>query len=279
MHIHMPFVDNIDLSRMPDPHHIALGFGNEVIRRIPGAKLAHRNPRWLWVYMPNEHVPRGAIGYSCESGKATTFNVLSPSIKNGKFHDGREQYRMAMSVNETTALKNALTHLRAVKPADLQDLTWSAFRESYNLVGSNLRGEIMSIERELFSTSLSVVGTPRVLNELRQLLETGHTFVDPEMRQLLTTYFNLKTELANGRVETPMAFITATMHGDQQVFTVMRTSDGNRYHATWEEPEVYVDELPEHLAGRVAVMSMAEQGVYVEGVGYKATPRLFYVVI
>ena len=37
------------------------------------------------------------------------------------------------------------------------------------------------------------------------------------------------------------------------------------------------EELPEHLLGAVSVLSMVDQGQYVEGVGYRAADNMFYV--
>ncbi len=43
------------------------------------------------------------------------------------------------------------------------------------------------------------------------------------------------------------------------------------------EIETYYDDLPEHILGRLAVMSMVEDGAFVPGVGFKHTEGMFYV--
>jgi hypothetical protein len=39
------------------------------------------------------------------------------------------------------------------------------------------------------------------------------------------------------------------------------------------------EDLPEELAGKVAVMSMCENGHFVEGVGYKVNDAMFYFYV
>ena len=263
-------------------HPMALqDFCKAVEAAIPGCRTTPRNDKWCWVYMPDDHVAMGAIGYGNFTDKGRgehTYTVLSRTIVNGKYNSGREQHRMAMSTSSIVATKNAKKYLRRHSPAELVKLTFRYAREAVSTMRTTLRAAVGKAEGELFGGNLPNRKQVSMLVELRHLLLSDHAFLDPTIPAKLTEYFGLLDEDQNMQGGHNMNFVAISVAHGRQRFDVVPV-DKLDYHRwpTVGEPQVFYEDMPEDILGRVAVLSMVEDGTNVPGVGFRHTEGMFYV--
>lgn len=256
-------------------------FCKAVEAAIPGCRTTPRNDKWCWVYMPDDHVAMGAIGYGNFTDKlrgAHTYTVLSRKITNGKYNSGRDQHHMAMSTSMVVATKNAKKYLRRHSPAELVKLTSRYAREAVSTMRSNLRAAVGKAEGELFGGSLPNRKQVSMLAELKHLLLSDHAFLDPTIPAKLTEYFGLLDEDQNSQGGHNMNFVAISVAHGRQRFDVVPVDKIDYHWPTVGELQSFYEDMPEDILGRVAVLSMVEDGTYVPGVGFRHTEGMFYVV-
>jgi hypothetical protein len=255
-------------------------FRKEVEAAIPGCRTTPRNDKWCWVYMPDDHVAMGAIGYGnfTDRGRGpTTYAVMSRTIVNGKYNSGREQHHMATSTSMAVSTKNAKKYLRRHAPTELVKLTSRHARDAVSTMRSNLRAVVGKAEVELFGGNLPNRRQVPILPELKHLMISNHTFLDPTIPAKLTEYFGLLDEDQNSQGGHNMNFVAISVAHGRQRFDVVPVDRIDHYWPTVGDPQVFYEDMPEDILGRVAVLSMVEDGTYVPGVGFRHTEGMFYV--
>ena len=122
----------------------------------------------------------------------------------------------------------------------------------------------------------------RMLTELRNLVDTGHEFVDPAFGSELTAMFKLYDDHKLVK-DKPIHcyFVRVYERFGKQTFDVCMVD--NLHKGAWHtdistEVTRYTDDLPEDIMGKVSMLAMVESGTYVDDVGYRADEGLFYVV-
>jgi hypothetical protein len=274
-------LDEHDKREEQSPHGYALvNFRREIEAAIPGCRTTVRNGNWAWVYMPDDHYAMGAVGYGdfSRNGRGgSTYAVRSRTIVNGKYSDGSDQHRMLMSSNSSVAVKNAKKYLRRLSPQDLVQQTHEHLREAIGTMRSNARNVLMEKEAKLFGANLHGRSRAPILTELKHLVMSGHTFLDPSMPERLTEYFALYAENDDTQQPCSMLFVAVSRSGDKQRFDIVPVDKAENHWPQVGEPETFYDDVPEHVLGRLAVLSMVETGTFVPGVGFKHTEGLFYV--
>ena len=262
-------------------HPLALqDFCREVEAAIPGCRTTPRNNNWCWVYMPDDHVAMGAIGYGnfTDRGRGpTTYAVMSRTITNGKYNSGRDQHHMATSTSMAVATKNAKKYLRRHSPAELVKLTFRYAREAVSTMRTTLRAAVGKAEGELFGGNLPNRKQVSMLVELKHLLLSDHAFLDPTIPAKLTEYFGLLDEDQNMQGGHNMNFVAISVAHGRQRFDVVPVDKLDYHWPTVGEPQVFYEDMPEDILGRVAVLSMVEDGTNVPGVGFRHTEGMFYV--
>ena len=257
-------------------------FRKEVEAAIPGCRTTPRNnDKWCWVYMPDDHVAMGAIGYgnfTNNSRAAFTYTVHARTVVNGKYSYHSKQHNMVMTTNLSVAVKNAKKYLRRYSPKELMEQTRKFPRDKIQGVRTNLRSEVNKQEVLLFGGSLPNRDSSPMLTELRHLLNSGHAFLTDTVPTRLTEYFNLLAEDKHGQQGYNMDFVAISKVGERMRFDVIPVDKMDNHWPTAGELQTYYEDVPEHTLGRVAVLNMVEDGGYVPGVGYRHTERMFYVV-
>ena len=257
-----------------------LEFRSAVEAAIPGCRTTRRGQNWAWVYMPEDHYAMGAVGYGnfSQNGRGgSTYAVRSNNITNNKYATGSKQRRMVMSKASLVAVKNAKTYLRKLSPQDLVKHTHEYVRDAIKDMRSNARSIVMKQEVELFGASLYGRKQSPVVVELKLLMERGHTFHNASMSDQLREYFALMGEDDDTQQPYNMLFVSVTRSGNKQRFDIVPVDKADHHWATPGDAETYYDNAPEHVLGRLAVLSMVENGTFVPGVGLKHTEGLFYV--
>ena len=270
-----------DTREERSPHGYALvNFRREVEAAIPGCRTTIRNHQWAWVYMPDDHYAMGAVGYGdfSRNGRGgLTYAVRSRNIANGKYSDGSDQHHMLMSSNISVAVKNAKKYLRRLSPQELVSQSHEYLREAIGQMRSTARQVLMEKEAKLFGANLNWRKQAPVLAELKHLVMSGHTFLDASMSTQLTEYFALSAENDDTQQPCNMLFVSVTRSGNKQRFDIVPVDNAENHWPRVGEPETFYDDVPEHVLGRLAVLSMVESGALVPGVGFKHTEGLFYV--
>ena len=253
-------------------------FRKAVEAAIPGCRTTPYNNMWCWVYMPEDHVAMGAIGYGNFSNNgrgASTYAVASRTIANRKYGNGTEQYCTVKSVSIGVSVKSAKKYLRKHSPKELVERTKESIREAVNKIRNNVVSVVNKSEVDLFGGTLR--RNAPMLAEIRYLLNSGHKFLDPTVPAKLTEYFALLTEEQNTQGRVNMDFVAVSVAHGKQRFDVVPVDKVDYHWPTIGEPQSFYDDVPEDIIGRLAVLSMVEDGAYVPGVGLRHTEGMFYV--
>lgn len=273
-------LDDTDLGQMPSNLCLLKTKVSEAFRGVAFAKMGGNR---LWVYYPDEPYPMGYIGYGdfrTEVSGGDQYIVGSRTITNEKYGSYQDQHNMKMTVNVETAMRNARRFLRNFSP---QEMAKSKLRtvcsQSQDSLG-DISTEYRNKMRELFDHESS--RSNKMLTELRNLVDTGHEFVDAAFGSELRVMFELLDD-QKALKDKPihMYFVRVSEKFGKQTFDV-GTID-NVQKSSWQvemsnEFKRYTDDLPEEIMGKLSVLTMVENDSYVDDVGYRAAEGMFYVV-
>ena len=236
-----------------------------------------------WVYYPDEPYPMGYIGcgdFRTEVVGDDTYMVASRTITNDKYATYQDQHHMKMTVNINTAVRNAKRFLRNFSPREIARAHLSSVTDKAKDSQSSVGTEYRNAMRTLFDHESSQ--SNKMLTELRNLMDTGHEFIDASFGVELTTMFSLLDEYKSLR-DKPVHcyFVRVFEKFGKQTFDVCMVDDihTNTWNAKVSEDfQRYTDDLPEYIMGKLAMLNMVENGTYVDDVGYRADDSVFYVV-
>tara|TARA_R110001606_G_scaffold246131_1_gene394220 strand:+ start:37 stop:897 length:861 start_codon:yes stop_codon:yes gene_type:complete len=273
-------LDDTDLGQMPSNLCLLKTKVSEAFRGVSFAKMGGNR---LWVYYPDEPYPMGYIGYGdfrTETVGDDQYIVGSRTIINDKYGSYQDQHNMKMTVNVETAIRNAKRFLRNFSP---QEMAKSKLRtvcsQSQDSLG-DISTEYRNKMRELFDHESR--NTNKMLTELRNLVDTGHEFVDAAFGSELRAMFELSdNEKALKDKPIHMYFVRVSEKFGKQTFDVGTIDNVQKssYHVEMSnEFKRYTDDLPEEIMGKLSVLTMVENDSYVDDVGYRAAEGMFYVV-
>ena len=249
---------------------------------IRGVRTTPRDVRTSWVYMPHDVLPMGWVGFGdfrySASENIDSYVVHSRFIENAKYNGG-DLARMKMSTNRTVALRNAKKFLRSYSPVEVTKALSRIPKEAAKEVEQGTRTEQSELYRKLFGTGYRQV-LPAVANELRTLLDTGHTFMDKSVETDLRAYFAAADEYEAKKRDFDMYCVIASERMGKQVFEVVEANKLKGWGSEISDEVTRYDDtaLPEELAGKMAVLSMCAVEQYVPDVGVRAAENVFYVV-
>ena len=248
---------------------------------IRGVRTTPRDARTSWVYMPHDVLPMGWVGFGdfrySASENIDSYVVHSRFIENAKYSGG-DLMRMKMSTNRKVALRNAKKFLRSYSPVEVAKTLSRVPTDAAREVEQETRTEQGELYRKLFGTGYRQE-LPAVANELRTLIETGHTFMDKSVETDLRAYFAAADEHAAKKHELDMHCVIASERMGKQVFEVVEANKIKGWDPKISDEVTRYDDttLPEELAGKMAVLSMCAVEQYVPDVGVRAAENVFYV--
>lgn len=273
-------LDDTDL--LPLPSNLCL-FKTKVSEAFRGVSFAKMGQNRLWVYYPDEPYPMGYIGYGdfrTEVSGDDQYIVGSRTIYNDKYGSYQDQHNMKMTVNIETAIRNARRFLRSFSPQEMAKAKLRAVSSQSQDSLDNISREYRNKMRQLFDHESS--GSNKMLTELRNLVDTGHEFVDAAFGSDLHAMFELSdNQKALKDKPIHMYFVRVFEKFGKQTFDV-GTID-NVQSISWRaeinnEFKRYTDDLPQEIMGKLSVLTMVENDSYVDDVGYRASEGMFYVV-
>ena len=243
--------------------------------------------RRVYVHMPNDPYVMGYIGYGdfLTTAKAmqNSYVISSRHIMNYKYADYNDQHYMAMSINLDTAVRNAKKYLR---PLTTKDMALDQWTESDMRRKSKDTKSAMEVKRnnalsDLLAKSnrtLNIDYNP-MLEYMRTLVTVGHEFTDKELESSLLNYFALEKDVnALSGNDVDVDYVRVYEKYGKQVFDVVPLIREDSYRSTLGNLITYdKDKVPKDVMGKVSVLSMVENGHWVDDVGYRVDATMFYV--
>ena len=257
-------------------------------KEMRGVETFPRDRSSAWVCMKGEPMALGWIGYgdyqTSKRGEPK-YVVYARNVANMKYSDYTEQYYMRMAVNIDTAVRHARGYLCKYSTDEIATVFAGDIKRAVRQVKGAADDAYSEAKKNVgIKTSGYRDGMDnRLMAELFNMVHAGHTFVDAELDTNIRTLMAKKKE--NDRFSgktTPVDFLRTYEHYDGMRVDTTRLEDIMSYKTEpmYDHKHTYLaQDLPEELAGKVAVMSMCENGHFVEGVGYKVNDAMFYFYV
>ena len=196
---------------------------------------------------------------------------------NCKYNDHSEQYYMKMSLAMAATLKVAKRNLTKYTTHEVEVVLRPQVRYRVNEVRNVLRNKQRKLADEM---GIQPYGREkdRMVQELKHLTMSGHTFADPQFGQDVQEFIEASKGLDSLPDGVPMDFVHIyptpweTRADVLAVSNALVTYGNTPTQLTW-----VADELPESVMGRVAVMQMCEDDQYVADVGFRINEHTFYL--
>ena len=243
--------------------------------------------RKVYVHMPNDPYVMGYIGYGdfLTTAKAmqSSYVISSRHIMNYKYADYNDQHYMAMSINLSTAVRNAKKYLRPLTTKDMALDQWT--ESDMRRKSKNTKSEMEVKRNNALSDLLAKSNREKnidynpMLEYMRTLVKVGHEFTDKELESNLLSYFALEKDVNafNGN-DVDVDYVRVYEKYGKQVFDVVPLIREDSYRSTLGNLTTYdKDKVPEDVMGKVSVLSMVENGHWVDDVGYRVDATMFYV--
>jgi len=240
------------------------------------------------MHMPNDPYVMGWIGYGdfLTTAKAmqSSYVISSRHIMNYKYADYNDQHYMAMSINLSTAVRNAKKYLR---PLTTKDMALDQWTEGDMRRKSKDTKSAMDVKRNNTLSDLLAKNNREkkieynpMLEYMRTLVKVGHEFTDKELEGSLLNYFKVEEEanvLKKKKVKT--LFVRIYEKYGKQVFDVVSViKNPQRWGHIADSLTTYdKDKVPEYIMGKVSMLSMVDNGHWVDDVGYRVDATMFYV--
>lgn len=232
------------------------------------------------VYIEGSDYVVGRIGYGKTyallakhaSDKSSTYMIHSRKIENKKFAERRDQYHMSFVSDVKRATKVALSKLTPYSAKEMAALSILQFREDVSAARGKVRGALMGVVSPIQSTNV-------LLTELKGLMAQGVRFTTPEFIRAAECIVAAEQQWEAVR-DKPLHgyYIYVRMVGDQQWVDVLDGLDmQTRIVDVFQQTSFPVTDLPEDIQGKIAVLSMATIGQYMQGVGRRVSDKAFWL--
>jgi hypothetical protein len=213
-----------------------------------------------------------------QSGECT-YGVYSRKIQNAKYAQHRDQHHMVMTSDLEKAVKNARKHLVPYTTRELAQVFYEPLHEKVSKVLDDVKSKAHDGARGIVNNRMAI------LQEIEFLKKQGVQFVTPEFRELSENIEQLLGDYREQEARKVSAvFVRFKQIGDttyadlQEVHNVreirwdvkMNTTDAQAISCS-------ADELPQDIAGQVAVLNILENEGYVAGVGMKIDDKTYWV--
>jgi hypothetical protein len=239
----------------------------------------------LSMIMPNQPYVVAVLGfanYTENTSAPPTYMVKSRTINNEKYRANSENYHSVMSKDIERAIANVRKYVRQLTVVDMAPLDIREFVSSAKEAPSQ-------VHRAWSNARDNVRSSEFLYKELKHLLESGHQFLSATFQELAEKWVTAAKEYAEEKARMiPASFVHVTAVRDVQYFDAYCVSNikdddvimklRHRNKPSDEDIKRYTaDTLPEDLMGKLSVLSMLNDGAYVEGVGKRVGETLYWV--
>ena len=262
------------------------GFMKEVSKAFRGVVFTPQGDmRKVYMHMPNDPYVMGYIGYgdfqTTTKAMQSSYVVSSRHIMNMKYADYNDQRYMAMSINLDTAVRNAKKYLRPLTTRDMALDEYNDMQRKSTDTESRASNAKNTAQSDLLARSnreKKIEYNP-MLEYMRTLVKVGHEFTDKELESNLLTYFKLEDEhkvLLDKGIN--VSYVRIYEKYGKQVFDVAPIISKDRYsHIVGDITPYGKADVPEDIVGKVSMLSMVDNGHWVDDVGYRVDATMFYV--
>jgi hypothetical protein len=182
-----------------------------------------------------------------------------------------------MSQNLDVAVRNAKKHLRDWNPVEIAGHHGRDCNSKWGETEGDFNQKLSVAERALSSRGMKML-----LREVMHLKELGHTWCDPSFSEFTEPWMEAraeKMEALEGRSK-GMLFVNVEkdLRGSTLYHTAL-TADVSDWSPEFSMSDTYTDDtIPEDLNGKLSVLSLCDNGQFVDNVGWRVSETIFYVV-
>jgi hypothetical protein len=255
--------------------HVKFGVGKRV-----KSSWGHGGPnrvQELYAYMEGHTYALMKIGYADYSVRNTgdvKYMVYARMIKNDKFREDKDQYYMATAENIERAVKNAKKYMRPYSPVECASMTFQDVRGKFSSVVSDVHSKLYNAKNDILSSA-------HLRAELFHMLDVGYEFLSEEFRGMIVNWREASRENQEAQARALHAYyVNVRIHREEMVCDVIEVLDANKRSRLDDHMPVTtykMEELPEHIGGSLAALSMVEDNHYVDGVGLRVDSATFWV--
>ena len=233
----------------------------------------------LTVYIEGADYTVGRIGYGKTFGmepvEDPVYMIHSRRINNEKYAAHRDQYHMSFAKDLKKATKTALGKLTPYSPKEMALISFPLFQSDLKDVYWEAHTKLNKIVDPLAERSV-------LLTEVRNLIAMGVSFSTSEFIEAAKQVVQADKDWEAMKVHKFDAYyIYVRLVGGQQWVDVVETPDA-RVRKDYEIEKLSVtsmpiDDLPDDVKGKLAVLSIATNDQFMEGVGRRVSDKSFWV--
>lgn len=229
------------------------------------------------VYIDGSDYVVGVIGfgsdYGIKSSDKLTYMIQSRKINNDKFADHRDQYFMSFVSDHKKAVRLALSKLVPYSPKEMANITIRDFKDHIETVRNTVRSGLHGLIGPLTDRNI-------LMREMRNLIAQNTMFVTEEFQRAAAGFIKAEAEWEEVRNKPVHGYyVYVRMVGDEQWVDIIEATDAQQYNSVEHCPvtSTPVSDVPEDIQGKVAVLSMADRGQYMQGVGMRVSDKAFWL--
>ena len=272
--------------KLEDGQHPHLAQFTKELAQTTALSFTPKSHNSSWAFYEGDTYCCGWVGYGDfrVGGKGTkNYTVQSRSICNMKYNDSNPQYHMAMTTKHNIGLKNAKRYLSPLNVAEMAAESAQMAGRSFRDVSNEANHEMRRLGNRLFQHNSGSSRYSSIETELKNLITLGHEFVDKELQAGLVDFFAQKdeTKVLNNRTDSGVFVYTTVRMNEPQcaVLPVEELSNWNPKIHDMSETKWYVpSELPEDIMGKFSMLQLVEDNHYVDGVGYRVSDRMCFLL-
>jgi hypothetical protein len=191
-------------------------------------------------------------------GKGKLYCVRSDRIKNEKFRTGTEGYETKKSKDFTKGVKMALTYLKPFTVAEIMDESVSAYDAGLWRIKSEPSNKLDDAVN---------IGRRRITEEVDNMIRSGYVPITQDFKEAMLLFKEQGEELKR-----------LANYKPNRIFVWVKP-DRVEYQPHTGEPVVAykLDDVPEDIRNKVAVLQIADKNHAIMDVGMKVTETTYWV--
>lgn len=262
--------------------------------RLGDLRFAQSGNYAVNVYRPHDKYILGTLSAKHDAVPADhlrmEYSIYSRTIENKRYAEYNAGRNTRGSSDMKKAIKLAVANLRPYKPVELAHRHGSELWSFVEKQPNELRSKQGNLVYETLGLNINRLGSNDFEAELRHLVRSGHSFLNPELGKNIAAYFqtkDLREQAENMKHD--MVYLRVYVHNDQQLADIAtiphdlakalqyRYSSQHYMDKSEQMEAVPVEQLGDNLIGRVSVLSMLQVEQGEPGIGYKASDDEFFV--
>ena len=231
------------------------------------------------VYIEGSDYIVGRVGYGklygLQESDEPVYMIHSRKIANEKFNDHREQYFMSFAKDSKKSLKVALSKLTPYSPREMATNNFLNFKADIAQVRSASQGKLNNILAPLQDRNV-------LLMEMRNLMTANVQFTTPQFIEAAEQIVQADKDWEEMKRKPFNAYyVYVRMVGDEQWVDVVDVPDVNNRSTSSVETcsiaSMNINDLPDDIKGKLAVLTIATHEQYMEQVGRRVSEKSFWV--